>query len=65
MGPGSPLFAIGMVVLAAYAAGHAGYYHLNLPPTVGMLTVGLVYRNMPLSWDATDHLQPGVISTIK
>ncbi|KAK3928016.1 Acetyltransferase Pat [Frankliniella fusca] len=65
VGPGSPLFAMGVVVLVAYAVGWAMFYHLDLPPSVGMISVGLVYRNVPLCWDATDHLDHSVIAAVK
>ncbi|XP_034242297.1 sodium/hydrogen exchanger 9B2-like [Thrips palmi] len=65
VGPGTPLFAVGSVVLVAYAVGWAMYYHLNLPPTLGMLSVALVYRNVPICWDATDHLDHSVIAAVK
>jgi hypothetical protein len=65
VGPGSPLFALAVVVLVAYSVGWGAYYHFSLPPTVGMLTVGVVYRNVPLCWDATGHLEPTVISSFK
>lgn len=59
------MFAVGSVVLVAYGVGWAMYYHLNLPPTVGMLSVALIYRNVPICWDATEHLEHSAISAVK
>lgn len=65
VGPGSSLFAMGVVVLMAYAVGWGAFYHLDLPPTVGMISVALVYRNVPIFWDSTDHLPHGVVAAAK